>query len=134
MRRLVALAALTLAGCFSPSYHSGGVACSAGTQPCPDGYHCALDRFCWKNGEDPDLATASPPDDLSTVGDMVLRPDFAGFDGGHIVQAITASGGAVRAVGSTHSVTLSVGQKTSGVATGSAHQLQLGILRQTLTK
>jgi hypothetical protein len=157
MSRMIVLGALALAGCFSPSYHSGGLVCGPGSQPCPDGYHCAVDHFCWKNGEDPaaDLATADlskPPADLSmptpdlstptadlsttptdlspSPGDLATRPDLAGFDGGHAVRAITAAcGGGVKAAGSTHSVTLSVGQKSSGVAVGTARRLQLGALR-----
>jgi hypothetical protein len=145
---VIVLGALVLAGCFSPSYHSGGVACGHGTQPCPDGYHCAVDRLCWKNGEDPDLATGSPADlslppadlslppaDLSTPGDLAPPPpDLTGFDG-HVVQPLTtACGGGVKAAGSKHSVTLSVGQKTSGIAAGTAHKLQLGVLHGTQAK
>jgi hypothetical protein len=136
MRRLIALGALVLAGCFSPSYSSGGLVCGEGTQPCPEGYHCAADHRCWKDGEDPDLANLSPAVDLSTPGDLaLLPPDFAGFDGGHVAKAITvACGGGVKAAGSTHSVTLSVGQKTSGVAVGTTHRVQLGVLRGTQAK
>jgi hypothetical protein len=56
---------MLLAGCFSPSYTNGGFLCGA----CPDGYHCALDKTCWKNGEDPDLAGG----DLATFDS---QPDF----------------------------------------------------------
>jgi hypothetical protein len=138
MRRLMAIGALVVAGCFSPNYSSGGLVCGEGTQPCPEGYHCALDHRCWKDGEDPDLANGSPGD-LSTLGDMgdlaPQRPDFAGFDGGHVAKAITAAcGGGVKAAGSMHSVTLSVGQKTSGVSVGTAHRVQLGVLRGTQAK
>jgi hypothetical protein len=42
---------LLVAGCFSPSFHSGDLQCAAGAQ-CPPGFHCAQLR-CWKNGENP---------------------------------------------------------------------------------
>jgi hypothetical protein len=132
MRRLIALAALALPGCFAPNYHSGGLVCADGTQPCPEGYHCAVDHSCWKDGEDPDLW--SPSADLSPPGDLAPRPDFSDFDG-HVAKAITAAcGGGVKAAGSKHSVTLSVGQKTSGVAAGTNHRIQLGVLRGTQAK
>jgi hypothetical protein len=51
---------LLLVGCYSPSYTNGGFLCGS----CPDGYHCALDNTCWKNGEDPDLAAELVGSDL----------------------------------------------------------------------
>jgi hypothetical protein len=56
-----------LAGCYSPSYTNGGFLCGK----CPEGYHCAIDGTCWKNGEAPDLAGASA--DLAT-GDLAHSP------------------------------------------------------------
>ena len=78
----------------------------------------------------------SPLPDLLAPPDLApLPPDFAGFDGGHVLKAVTAAcGGGVKAAGSAHSVTLSVGQKTSGVSIGSAHRVQLGVLRGTQSK
>jgi hypothetical protein len=51
------IASLALAGCFAPSYESEHLQCAAGAKPCPDGYHCAADQRCWRDGTDP-----APPD------------------------------------------------------------------------
>ncbi len=53
-------AALALGGCFSPQYGSGDLACSVPDRRCPEGFHCAFDGRCWRDGEDP-LAPVPPP-------------------------------------------------------------------------
>jgi hypothetical protein len=50
---LPALVCLMLAGCYSPNPASGKLKCSVGDNKCPEGYHCASDGTCWKNGQDP---------------------------------------------------------------------------------
>jgi hypothetical protein len=40
MRRLLALAALALAGCYAPSPPDGAYLCATGDQACPSGQHC----------------------------------------------------------------------------------------------
>jgi hypothetical protein len=116
----LAIVALALAGCFQPSYHNGGLVCSRGGTQCPDGYHCAGDNTCWQNGQDP--------------VDLGGRLDMTPVDGGHIAILTTSCGGAVNATGAKHSISVSVGQKTSGVAAGAAHSVQLGVLRGTQAK
>ncbi|MBN2575078.1 MAG: hypothetical protein JXP73_10995 [Deltaproteobacteria bacterium] len=57
--------AVLCASCFSPKYHDGNLHCTASGQ-CPEGYHCAVDHTCWRNGSDPDagarIADSGPPD------------------------------------------------------------------------
>jgi hypothetical protein len=48
-----ALVCLMLAGCYSANPADGKLKCSVGDNKCPDGYHCAADGTCWKNGHDP---------------------------------------------------------------------------------
>jgi hypothetical protein len=120
----LAILALALGGCFQPSYHNGGLVCATGGTPCPDGYHCAGDNTCWQNGQDPDLG-ASGPADLAGTGPV---------DGGHIVVTTTSSGGGVNVTGAKHSVSFTVGQKTSGTASGAAHSVQVGVLRGAQAK
>ena len=119
--RVIVLGALALAGCISSSSPSGGM---------PDGSPADLRKSPM------DLSVARAQPDLSMPGDLALPPpDLAAAPGPHVLKAITAAGGgAVKAAGSNHSITVSVGQKTSGVAAGTAHQLQLGVLRGTQTK
>ena len=62
---LVALAACTAvaAGCYRPSPPNGALLCSMDGQ-CPEGYRCAGDGTCWRNGEGPDGTDAgidAPP-------------------------------------------------------------------------
>jgi len=51
--------ALLLAGCFSPTYHNGNLNCTAAGE-CPEGYHCAVDHTCWRNGSEPDVPSTVP--------------------------------------------------------------------------
>jgi hypothetical protein len=75
MRGLALLICLT--GCFSPSYHNGAFLCSANGGRCPEGFHCAADQTCWRNGQDPVLPDGGA--DLLSDGsaDMVRLPDLA---------------------------------------------------------
>src|SRR3954452_5444344 len=53
MNRLLGLLVFaTMAGCYSPNVPNGQLKCSTGGK-CPDGFHCATDGTCWKNGADP---------------------------------------------------------------------------------
>jgi hypothetical protein len=66
--------ALGLPGCFAPKYGNGHLKCADG-QACPDGYHCATDSTCWKNGSDP-----SSNEDMSSFdmgADMALPPPLS---------------------------------------------------------
>jgi hypothetical protein len=67
--------ALLLAGCFSPTIHSGDLKCDPIGTPCPSGLHCASDRRCYSVGEGPVAATA----DMSSrsAADLTLvTPDL----------------------------------------------------------
>ena len=68
---LTLIAAALLAGCFSPSYVNGSLKCEAGTNACPDGYRCAEDGTCWRNGTGPDLS-----DSNNMPGDLGESPDL----------------------------------------------------------
>jgi hypothetical protein len=105
VRTLLVLVGGALGGCFAPSYHDGHLHCGGGGGGCPDGYHCAVDATCWRDGNDP----PRPPVHL------------------------TAGGGAgpLLTTGS-NQVTLSIGQPLGGSAVPAstdAHSMQLGVLR-----
>ncbi|MCU1277007.1 MAG: hypothetical protein JWM53_553 [bacterium] len=54
MPKLAVLVCLLLgAGCYGPNLADGKLKCSVGDQKCPEGFHCATDGTCWKNGHDP---------------------------------------------------------------------------------
>lgn len=53
MRAALILSFALWAGCFSPRYLNGMLRCSVDGEACPDGYHCAFDKTCWRNGEEP---------------------------------------------------------------------------------
>lgn len=50
---VAALIPILLGGCFSPQYGSGDLLCSVPDRRCPEGFHCAFDGRCWRDGEDP---------------------------------------------------------------------------------
>ena len=52
-RFLVVFAFVLAAGCGKLKIGNGQLRCSVADAQCPDGYHCASDRACWKNGQDP---------------------------------------------------------------------------------
>src|SRR5262249_26784104 len=60
--------------CYDPSPQNGTLTCSTGGD-CPSGYHCASDRTCWHNGNDPgtdggtDLSAS--PNDL--MNDLLMN-------------------------------------------------------------
>ena len=106
--RTAASAAFALvAGCFSPSYQSGRTPCGDGANQCPEGFHCAVDRTCWRDGTDPspltmDLAmggardlSAAPGPDLSVAMDAGV-PDLQSLDlaGQGDLSGATDGGGA----------------------------------------
>jgi hypothetical protein len=70
--------ALSGAGCLQASFTDGTLLCSGQIgRECPEGYYCAPDNYCFKNGHDAGLDLAepqfdlsyTPPDDLSSVAD-----------------------------------------------------------------
>lgn len=69
----VVLLALLFAGCFTPSYVNGTLKCEPGTNACPDGYRCADDGTCWREGAAPDLS-----DNGGGGADLGDSPDLAG--------------------------------------------------------
>ena len=65
MNRTLGLVFL-LAGCYSPNIGNGQLKCSSDNK-CPDGFHCAGDKTCWKNGQEP---MPSPMPDMSVLPDL----------------------------------------------------------------
>jgi hypothetical protein len=49
-----------ISGCFSPSYDNGRLRCSVPDGKCPSGYYCAVDDFCWKEGQTPQIDMSVP--------------------------------------------------------------------------
>src|SRR4051794_30884427 len=65
MNRTLGLA-LVLAGCYSPNIGNGQLKCTSDNK-CPDGFHCAADKTCWKIGQEPN---PSPMPDMSMLPDL----------------------------------------------------------------
>jgi hypothetical protein len=118
---------------------------------CPDGYHCASNRTCWQNGQDPtgqdDLGApdlshsdSAPPVDLALADmnsppDLTPLPDLAIPDGNHLGHLDETAGGAVAvSAAGTHRATISLGQPLVGDAAGASHRIQFGLLRGAVTK
>jgi hypothetical protein len=90
-----------LAGCSSPSLQNGTQKCSS-TANCPDGYHCATDGTCWKNGQDP------PPPDMATP------PSDGSVSTAHTGSAVLSGG--VTASSEHYKIITSTGQAPGGNA------------------
>jgi hypothetical protein len=109
MRLMWLALVVAAAGCFSPRYQDGEIQCSiTAAHSCPDGYHCALNHTCFKNGTEP------PPQHSS-----------------HVVFG--AGGGIIPPNGGLHGADTSFGQP-AGIARGdNLHSVQLGVLGGTAT-
>jgi len=107
---------LMTSGCFSPKYSNGNLRCENG-QTCPDGYHCAADTTCWKNGSDPAL-------DMSTIDNNVFdmeMPDLIPPPPVTYPPAsvwISCGGGAVAAASGAVLATSACEMAIAGTATG----------------
>ncbi len=123
MRSIVLLAAVAAAGCFSPKYSNGSLQCQAGGHPCPDGYHCAIDNTCWKNGQDPvvDMGVGGT-DDGGAMLDMQM-PDLIPpppLTYPPVAVWISCGGGAVAAASGTQLATSACEISVAGTATASS--------------
>ena len=49
----VVLALIVLSGCFSLDIADGTLKCKSDPRPCPEGYFCASDSYCYRNGHSP---------------------------------------------------------------------------------
>lgn len=106
---LFALAASTV-GCFSPRYDNGQIQCQLVANSCPNGFHCAVDHTCWRNGLEP------PPQ-----------------HSGHFVFG--AGGGvATPSAGDGHQATTSFGQMAGTATADGLHSVQLGVVAGTVSK
>lgn len=82
---------LLLVACTVPDLHSGNLQCASG-RVCPDGFHCAADDRCWKDGSDPDLAVME--------ADLAALPDLGTVDLSHPRDAAMADAAIDASVGS----------------------------------
>jgi hypothetical protein len=116
--RILAIAcfALISSGCFSPKYNNGNLRCENG-QTCPDGYHCAVDNTCWKNGFDPSL-DMSPGDNLDGSMPDLIPPPPVTYPPASVW--ISCGGGAVAAASGAQLATSACEISIGGTATGSA--------------
>jgi len=96
----VAACAIALGGC-GPKLSNDGLTCgSAGA--CPPGYHCAVDKRCWKTGQNPSGSDMS----ASIGGDM----NGAAVDLAGVVNDLSGAPGADM------TATLALGQLCAGAA------------------
>jgi hypothetical protein len=73
MRWLVVLVAAS--GCLKLDLTSGVLLCNHTGKECPDGYHCAIDDYCYRNGDNPDSsAVADLSGNDSSSNDRTLPP------------------------------------------------------------
>jgi hypothetical protein len=70
--RAAAAMALLACGCTAPEFGDGHLACAAINHACPDGFYCATDLHCWRNG--------SGPSAFDLAGADFAGVDFSGAD------------------------------------------------------
>lgn len=51
------LLTVALGGCYRLDVDSGQLRCSSVGNRCPSSFYCAVDGFCWKNGQQPQPST-----------------------------------------------------------------------------
>lgn len=73
---LVGVLAVLLGAACNLTLSNGGLKCSTDGDKCPPGYHCAADKTCWKDGEDPTSDGGGtydlPPGDLAGGPDQSI--------------------------------------------------------------
>jgi hypothetical protein len=70
-RALLFCFGVMLAGCYSLNVDSGHLKCSVAGNQCPNNFHCAVDGFCWKDGQDPPAAGLGGHKGMATVAGAV---------------------------------------------------------------
>jgi hypothetical protein len=115
----VALAA-TAAGCYKLDLGNGQLKCAVPDRKCPDGFHCATDGYCWKNGQDPvDMAGQTVPDMATS------SPDLATFVAGPPSKGGAVVSGGVTAQSPNYKIIMSTGQAPGGNNSASSTKYQL---------
>jgi hypothetical protein len=101
------------AGCYKLDLGNGQLKCAVPDRKCPDGFHCASDGYCWKNGQDPiDVDMGAPPD----LALFVAPPPPKG---GAVVS------GGVTAQSPNYKIIMSTGQSPGGNNSSSSTKYQL---------
>ena len=115
----VVVTAVLAVGCYKVNFENGQLRCSVPDKKCPSGFHCAVDGYCWKNGQDP-----SPSD----VGDMSVGPDMAQIPPSATKGGVVVSGG-VTAQSAHYKIIMSTGQPPGGNVNSqsSSYKLKSGL-------
>lgn len=115
----VVVTGLLAVGCYKVNFENGQLRCSVPDKKCPSGFHCAVDGYCWKNGQDP-----SPSD----VGDMAIGPDMAQIPPSATKGGVIVSGG-VAAQSAHYKIIMSTGQPPGGNVNSqsSSYKLKSGL-------
>jgi hypothetical protein len=118
MKRLLIIA--LLAGCYNPNFAGGKLDCASGGK-CPDGYYCAPDNKCYKNGTTPPPGT---PADMSTAPTPTATRNHTGS---------STMSGAVTAHSANYKVIMSTGQGpgSNGTASSQNTKLRGGVIGAT---
>lgn len=116
---VVIVAAALIAGCYKLNLGNGQLRCSVPDKKCPRSFHCAVDGYCWKNGQDP-----SP----SEIGDMAIGPDMAQIPPSATKGGVVLSGG-VMAQSPHYKIIMSTGQPPGGNVNSqsSSYKLKSGL-------
>jgi hypothetical protein len=99
------LVGIVAVGCYSPKVPDGKLKCSTSGNKCPEGFFCAPDGTCWKNGHQP-----------TTTMDMSQPPDMAKNVGGALPPHAGSSvvSGAVTAKSENYKIIMTTGAPPGG--------------------
>jgi hypothetical protein len=126
MKRILGLAmAMAISGCYSPNVPNGKLKCSTDGNKCPEGFHCATDGTCWKNGQEPGAIVdmAQLPDLSPPIGGDMAQP--VNIDMGPVIvsparSATSIMSGGVTAKSEHFKIIMSTGQPPGGNGVGSS--------------
>lgn len=106
-------------GCYKLNVENGQLRCSVPDNKCPSGFHCAIDGYCWKNGQDPNP---------SEMADMAVGPDMAQAPPSATKGAVVVSGGTT-ASSPHYKIIMTTGQTPGGNvdSKSSSYKLKSGL-------
>lgn len=125
--RFAFLSFALLVGCYKLNIENGQLRCSVPEKKCPGGFHCAVDGYCWKTGQNPttsaDMAGAPVSSDMAPTDNDMAQPPPAPNKGGVVVS------GGVTATSTHYQIIMTTGQTPGGNvdATSSSYQLKSGL-------